>query len=194
MIALVMCGGKGSRMSAPEEKLLLKYKKPVIEHVLSALDDSKIFSKIVCVTSNNAPKTHQFVIKLGFEVMETKGLGYSEDLGDALVKLSEPVFVISGDMPLLDPSVIHKIVDLADPKNIWTSIVIRKKFLLSLGIDSEFFVTINGEDCAYSGISIVNPEKIHRGKPVDESYIIFDDKRIALNLNTKKDYDLLCAA
>jgi len=31
-------------------------------------------------------------------------------------------------------------------------------------------------------------------KPVEESYIILDDKRIAFNLNTKEDYDLLCAS
>ncbi len=192
MIALVMCGGKGSRMESSEEKLLLKYKKPIIEHVLNALENSKIFSKIICVTSNNAPKTRQFVTKLGFEIMETKGRGYSEDLSEILAKFSETVFVISGDMPLLEPTTINKIIELVDPKNIWNSIMVKKKLLTSLGIDTEFFVTIKGEDYAYTGISIVDPTKIHSGKPVDESFIIFDDKRVAMNLNTKKDYDLLC--
>lgn len=192
MIALVMCGGKGSRMKSSEEKLLLKYKKPVIEHVLSALEISKSFSKIICVTSNNAPKTRQFVIKLGFETMETQGRGYSEDLSEILAKFSEPVFVVSGDMPLLEPTVINKIIELADPKNTWNSVMVKKKFLTSLGTDTKFFVTIKGEDHAYTGISIVDPTKIHHGKPVDEFFIIFDDKRIAMNLNTKKDYDLLC--
>ena len=37
MIALVMAGGKGTRMNSSEEKLLLEYKKPVIFHVLAAL-------------------------------------------------------------------------------------------------------------------------------------------------------------
>lgn len=192
MIALVMCGGKGSRMKSPEEKLLLKYKKPIIEHVLSALESSKIFSKIFCVTSNNAPKTRQFVTKLGFEIVETQGRGYSEDLSEILAKFSEPVFVVSGDMPLLEPTIINKIVELADPKNIWNSVMVKKKFLTSLGTDTEFFVTIKGEDYAYTGISIIDPTKIHHGKSIDESFIIFDDKRIATNLNTKKDYDLLC--
>ena len=54
MIGLVMCGGKGTRMGSSEEKLLLKYKKPIIEHVLNAFENSKIFSRIVCVTSKNA--------------------------------------------------------------------------------------------------------------------------------------------
>ena len=29
---------------------------------------------------------------------------------------------------------------------------------------------------------------------IEENYVILDDKRIALNLNTKQDYDLLSAA
>lgn len=192
MIALVMCGGKGSRMESSEEKLLLKYKKPIIEHVLNALENSKLFSKIICVTSNNAPKTRQFVTKLGFEIMETEGHGYSEDLSKILAKFSEPVFVVSGDMPLLEPIIINKIIELADTKNVWNSIMVKKKLLTSLGIDTEFFITIKGEEYAYTGISLVDPTKIHLGKPVDESFIIFDDKRVAVNLNTKKDYDLLC--
>ncbi len=194
MIALVMCGGKGSRMESSEEKLLLKYKKPIIEHVLNALEQSHFFSKIICITSNNAPKTRQFVTKLGFEIMETEGHGYSEDLSKILAKFVEPVFVVSGDMPLLDPAAISKIMELVDSKNIWNSIIVRKNFLTSLGIDAEFFITINGEDYAYTGISVIDPTKIHLGKPVDEFFIIFDDKRVAMNLNTKKDYDLLCTA
>ncbi|MEK6956471.1 MAG: 5-deoxyadenosylcobinamide phosphate nucleotidyltransferase, partial [Thermoproteota archaeon] len=34
MIGLVMAGGKGCRMNLLEEKLLLKYKKPVVLHVV----------------------------------------------------------------------------------------------------------------------------------------------------------------
>ena len=52
----------------------------------------------------------------------------------------------------------------------------------------------NKKQYSYCGISIINPTKLTDTKPVDESYIIFDDKRIALNLNTKEDYDLLCAS
>ena len=52
-----MCGGKGTRMNLPPEKLLLKYKNPVIQHVINALQESGCFSKIIGATSSNAPKT-----------------------------------------------------------------------------------------------------------------------------------------
>lgn len=192
MIGLVMCGGKGTRMKLPEEKLLLKYKKPLIEHVITALEDSGLFSKIVCVTSNNAPKTRKFVSGLGVDVLETRGSGYSTDLGESLSKFDEPVFVTSGDMPLLDAEIIKKIMALVNAGDAWTSILVRRSFLDSLGLEAEFFIDYMGEDCAYTGISIVDPTKAQNMQPVTESYVVLDDKRIAANLNTKKDYDLVC--
>ena len=192
MIGLVMCGGKGTRMESPEEKLLLKYKKPIIEHVLNAFKNSGVFSKVVCVTSNNAPKTHKFVSDLGTDIIKTKGSGYVNDLNYALNKFDELIFVASGDMPFLDSEVIQKIMKLVNENNEWTSILVTKKFLQSLGLEAEFFVNYNNEECAYTGISVVEPTKIKNMQHVSESYIIFDDKRVAVNLNTKKDYDLIC--
>ena len=187
-----MCGGKGTRMNSSEEKLLLKYKKPIIEHVLNAFKNSGIFSKIVCVTSNNAPKTHKFVSGLGIDILETKGSGYVNDLNESLIKFDELIFVASGDMPLLDSEIIQKIMKLVNEKNAWTSILVRKNFLQSLGLEAEFFVNYNNEECTYTGISIVDPNQIKNMQYVPESYIILDDKRVAANLNTKKDYDLIC--
>ena len=46
MIGLVMAGGKGTRMNLDNEKLLLKYRKPIILHVVDSLKDSNCFSKI----------------------------------------------------------------------------------------------------------------------------------------------------
>ncbi|MDE1769859.1 MAG: NTP transferase domain-containing protein [Thaumarchaeota archaeon] len=194
MIGLVMCGGKGTRMKSSEEKLLLKYKKPIIEHVLNAFKNSGIFSKIVCVTSNNAPKTHKFVSDLGIDILETKGSGYVNDLNEALIKFDELIFVASGDMPLLDSEIIQKIIKLVDEKNVWTSILVRKNFLQSLGLDAEFFVNWNDEECAYTGISVVDPRQIKNMQHVPESYVILDDKRVGVNLNTQKDFDLICTA
>lgn len=193
MMGLVMCGGKGTRMRSSEEKLLLRYKKPLIEHVLNALQNSKIFSNIVCVTSNNAPKTREFISSLGVDILETRGAGYSTDLGESLSKFEEIIFVVSGDMPLFDSEIIKKIIGLVNEENAWTSILVRKTFLLSLGLDAEFFVNYNNEECAYTGISIIDPQRIKNMETVKESYVVLDDKRIAVNLNTKKDYDLICA-
>ncbi len=46
-------------------------------------------------------------------------------------------------------------------------------------------------ECVYTGISIINADKIKDSNLVNEDYVILDDERIAFNLNTKEDYELL---
>ena len=194
MIGLVMCGGKGTRMELAHEKLLLKYRKPIIQHVISALDESGCFSKIICATSCNAPKTSKFVKDLGMSTVETKGEGYVEDLNEVLKNFDDNVFVVSGDLALLDSEIIQKIVNDFENRQSWTSVLVSKKFLDLIGVKPEYLVNYNEKEYAFTGISIVNPRTIVGMKHVQESYIVIDDKRIAINLNTKSDYDLLGAA
>jgi len=194
MIGLVMCGGRGTRMESAQEKLLIKYRKPIIQHVISALDESGCFSKIICATSCNAPKTSKFVKDLGISTVETRGVGYVEDLNEALKSFDDNVFVVSGDLALLDSEIVQKIVNALEDRKSWTSVLVSKKFLDLIGIKPEYLVNYNGKECAFTGISIVNPKAIVGMEPVQESYIVIDDKRIAINLNTKSDYELLGAA
>jgi adenosylcobinamide-phosphate guanylyltransferase len=193
MIGLVMCGGKGTRMNLAKEKLLLQYKNPIIQHVINALQKSGCFSKIFGATSPNSPKTQEFLQNLGISIIETKGSGYVNDLNQILHRLREPVFVISGDMPLLDAKIIKKIVQLVDTKNTWTTVLLSKRFLDSFDMKTEYLLIYNKKEYTYSGISVVNPINLPGITPVKESYVILDDKRIALNLNTKQDFDLLSA-
>jgi adenosylcobinamide-phosphate guanylyltransferase len=189
-----MCGGKGTRMRANQEKLLLKYKDPIIHHVISAMQNSSCFTKIVAATSHNAPRTWEFLTNLGVTTMDTAGRGYVHDLNQTLLNFDEPVFVTSGDMPLIDAEIIKKIIQLADTNKTWTTILISKDFLDSLHLKPEYTVIYEKKQYSYSGISIVNPNNLTKLKSVEESYVILDDKRIAFNLNTQEDYALLGTA
>ena len=191
MIGLVMAGGKGTRMNLNDEKLLLKYKKPIILHVIDSLKDSNCFSKIFALTSSNSPKTKNFLQENNVEIINTNGIGYVEDLNFILQSTNDSVLVTSGDLPLLDQDIIKKIVKHHDPKKIWTSILVTNKFLTMLGLESDYSIQYNDQTCNYTGISIINANKINSSKNLDENYIVIDDKRIAFNLNTKQDYELL---
>lgn len=193
MICLVMCGGRGTRMNLPQEKLLLKYKYPIVEHVLLAVEESACFSKIIAATSPNAPRTKEFLTNMGISTMDTAGKGYVYDLNQLLFNFDDQVFVVSADLPLLDKEIIQKIVNLADVTNTWTTVLISKEFLDSINQKAEYTVIYQKAQFSYSGISIVDPKKLTKMKPVEESYIILDDRRIALNINRKEEYDLLCA-
>jgi len=186
-----MAGGKGTRMNLDNEKLLLEYKKPIILQVIDSLKNSNCFSKILAITSSNSPKTKKLLQENNIEIFDSSGIGYVNDLNSILKTLDDDVLVTSGDLPLLDEEIIKKIVQQYDPKKIWTSIIVTSKFLTSIGIKSEYSVNFLNQKCHYSGISLINSNKITSLENLDEDYIVIDDKRIAFNLNTKQDYDLL---
>ena len=189
-----MAGGKGTRMNLDDEKLLLQYKKPIILHVVDSLKNSSCFSKIIAVTSPNSPKTKKLLQENNIEIFDTSGLGYVKDLNSVLQTFNDLVFVTSGDLPLLDAQVIQTIVKQPDSKKIWTSILVTEKLLSSIGTTSEYSIIHNNQKCNFTGISIIDSQKINSIENIEENYVILDDKRIALNLNTKQDYDLLSAA
>ncbi|MDH5431733.1 MAG: NTP transferase domain-containing protein [Nitrosopumilus sp.] len=194
MIGIIMAGGKGTRMNLDSEKLLLKYKKPMILHVVDSLKNSNSFSKILAVTSCNSPKTKKLLEENNIETFDTPGIGYVEDLNLALTSIHDDVLVTSGDLPLLDKEIIQKIIGEFDPKKTWTSILVTNEFLISLGLESDYSIIFDDKKCHYTGISLINSEMISSLKNLDEDYVIIDDKRIAFNLNSKQDYDLLSAA
>ena len=194
MIGLVMAGGKGTRMNLDGEKLLLKCKKPVILDVIDSLKSSKSFSKILAVTSCNSPQTRKLLEENNVETFDTSGAGYVEDLNAALRTINDHVLVVSGDLPLLDKEIIQTIVSRFDPDKIWTSILVTDKFLRSIGLESDYSVDFDGQRCHYSGVSLVNSEKVSSLENLTENYVVIDDKRIAFNLNSKQDYDLLGTA
>ena len=189
MIGLIMAGGRGTRMHSNEEKLLLNYKKPVILHVVDALQQSNCFSKIVALTSPNSPKTENILKETGIDIISSRGESFVSDLNEMLQQLDEMVFVTSGDLPLLDSQIVKTILDHHEAEQTWTSIVTTLPFQKTLGIKSDCI--IENHDYVQTGISIVDAKKITNLDPVEEKFLVIDDKRIGLNLNTKDDYNLL---
>ena len=194
MIGLVMEGGRGSRMEFPSpEKLLLEYEKPIVFRVIDSLNNSQCFSKVFAATSQNSPDTKFELERIGVETLDTQGNGYVNDLNFLLQKMDGFVFVVSGDLPLLDEEIIQKLVEF-NSESVWTSFLVSKKFLNSLSLESNLLLKCDGVECVHTGISIVNADKIKNLNSVNEDYVILDDKRIAFNLNTKEDYELLSSS
>ncbi len=191
MIGLVMAGGKGTRMKSNEEKLLLPYKQPLILHVIDALKNSNCFEKIIAATSPNSPQTKNILVENNITIIETSGEGFVTDLNNILKQLDDFVLVSSGDLPLLDGDIIKQIIDNVNHDKTWTSIVTTKSFQNSLNLEPECISTLNDEDYAHTGISIVNASKISNLDTIEEDYLIIDDKRVCFNINTKNEYDLL---
>ncbi len=90
--ALVMAGGKGTRMQLAEEKPLIKVcGKPVIEYVIAALRCAKKIDSIIVAVTSCTPKTAKFLSQFPVKIIETPGKDYVSDMGYA-VKISSLEF------------------------------------------------------------------------------------------------------
>ncbi len=111
--ALVMAGGKGTRMQIAEEKPLIEVcGKPVIEYVLTALKNAKKIDSIIVATTNCTPKTAKLMNQHGIQVIQTPGRDYVSDMGYAVQTLKLGVFLaIAADLPLVQSEMLDAIVE-----------------------------------------------------------------------------------
>ncbi|MCX8203719.1 MAG: NTP transferase domain-containing protein, partial [Nitrososphaeria archaeon] len=87
-VGLLMAGGRGTRMGGAVEKPLVELGgKRLVEHVLDRLAAVRRLRGVVCVTSRFAPRTTEFLKRMGHEVIVAPGEGYLEDLKFALSAL-----------------------------------------------------------------------------------------------------------
>jgi adenosylcobinamide-phosphate guanylyltransferase len=79
--ALIMAGGKGTRMKSKKEKpLILIEGKPMIKSVIQALNDTEKIDNIIVATTKYTPKTEEYVKDKGIKIIRTPGEGYISDL------------------------------------------------------------------------------------------------------------------
>jgi len=75
--ALIMAGGKGTRMGLPGEKPLLPFLgNPLIDWVAEAVSSAKKVSEFYVVTSANTLETEEHCQGKGWKVLRTDAKGY----------------------------------------------------------------------------------------------------------------------
>jgi adenosylcobinamide-phosphate guanylyltransferase len=188
MDALIMAGGKGTRLNLAIEKPLLPIlKKPMIDYVIEALLKSNI-NNIYIAVSKNTSKTEEYLAKKyddkNIHLIKTLGIDYVHDLNECIVYFSEPFMVLSCDIPTIKSKTINKII------NQYHSIKSKITNLESLcvAIEKDAYpgnpsIVLNGY--VPLGINILSPKY---GEQREELYII--DEPI-LNINTLEDRNLV---
>lgn len=201
--AVVMCGGRASRMQQQQqqgegiEKPLLKVDGvAMVERIISALASSNRFDRILAAVSPNTPKTKEFLKSKGIETIETAGEGYSKDLSRLLSKLKpQKVIIVPGDIPLLNSQIVNEILNTVDndhddrqeEQEPAISIVLEKGFVEGIGVKPS--IVLMNQYC-HSGITIFNTMIVVSTKPVKERYFVMNRREIALNVNTKEELEL----
>lgn len=184
--ALVMAGGKGARMTLQEEKPLLKVGgKPVIEHVLVALENAKKVKAIVVAVSEYTPKTAGHVAKLQVTVIKTPGKEYVSDMGYAVKTLKlGTVLAVAADLPLITGEIIDGIVKRYERcgKPALT-VVVPMATKEKLGLGGEYAFEVEGKLVVPAGINLVDGRRISE-EELDEEICVVDKAEVAVNINT----------
>jgi adenosylcobinamide-phosphate guanylyltransferase len=184
--ALVMAGGKGTRMALSEEKPLLRVGgKPVIEHVITALKNAKKISSVVVAVSDYTPKTAKAMLQFSVSVIKTPGKEYVSDMGYAVRTLGlQTVLAICADLPLITADVIDAIVECYErcgkPA---LSVVVPMETKTRLGLSGKYGFELNGTRVVPAGINVIDGRRIDEEELEEELYV-FDRKEVALNINT----------
>lgn len=185
--ALVMAGGKGSRMNFDGEKPLIKINnQPMVMYVINALNKSKKIKDIIVATSKNTPKTDEFLKKQGIKTILTPGKNYVDDLQYIIsnFKLEDVLITITADLPLIKSDIIDQVIEKYEKSS---------KPAMSVMIPVDFFKkydlnpTSVFENLVPSGLNILRSIN----KTQDEEVLILEKIELAVNINTCEDINLL---
>ncbi|MDO5860860.1 NTP transferase domain-containing protein [Methanobrevibacter sp.] len=183
--AILMAGGRGTRLEVPCEKPLFKLcNKPLIKYVIDNLNSSKLVDKIVIAVSPNTPETTEYLksLKGDFEIFDTSGKDYLTDLSFILdyfeKQSSEDILLfINADLPFISTETIDCVLKyyFKSGKDALSTLVPVEIFKeLGLNYSYEF----NGN--VPSGLNVLRSVNIVQ----DEDQLIIPKKELALNINT----------
>lgn len=193
MDALVMAGGKGSRLNRGEKPLVRLFGRPLIEYVVSCLTDSLAVSegRILVATTNNVPLTSRWAREKELEVVETAGKGFVPDMVEAVKQagVKEPILVIMADLPLVTPDLIDQIIEIYDQRpepalSTHTPLHLHTR----MGRRPDTLFNYQGQLIVPSGINILEGANIRDEQ--EDYHLIMERIELALNVNVAEDLKL----
>lgn len=181
--ALIMAGGKGSRMESSLEKPLIPIKgKPMIEMVIQALQGAEKINDILAATSQYTPKTEKYLKERGIKRIKSPGRGYVADLEYVISKLGPDLVLltITADLPLIKSSTLDYVLEEYEKCG---------KPAMCVAVHPEIFRRYNlkpsweFEGVIPSGLNILRSIN----KQQEEEVLILNEIELALNVNSLED-------
>jgi len=189
LTALVMAGGRGSRMKLRVEKPLLRIVgRPMIERVINVLKASKSVGEIIVAVSRYTPRTAERVKMLSVKTVETPGEGYVADMQYAIKKLRlGKVLVVAADLPSITSSIIEQVAKCYEGSSKPAiSVMCPIEVFERLGLRPEYEYKVGGRVAAPVGLNVIDGARIDESK-MDEEILVLDDQWLAMNVNTVQD-------
>ncbi len=190
MDALVMAGGRGSRLKMGEKPLVTLFGRPIIDYVTSALQDSSV-ERIFLAVTDNVPKTRMWAEQRDLKVVDTPGRGFVPDMIFAVEKVdvTDPILIIMADLPLITPDLIDEILEIYEERPepaLSTHTPLSLHSLLGRRPDSLF--NYQGQLIVPSGINVLDGADIE--KEQEDYHLVLERMELAVNVNVVEDLKL----
>lgn len=209
MDALLMCGGRGTRLAADVEKPLFEIAdRPMIDRVLTALAGSAV-ERVVPVVSPHVPNTRAYLAdRSGVDrLVETPGEGYVADIQTALAddRVEPPVLTVVADLPLLASDLVDLGLGHYDGRDL--TVLVPTALKRTLDVSADTTRGHGGHELAATGLNIVG--EVDERDPTDisvpgdsgrmehtativgddetEVLLVSYDARLAVNVNRLED-------
>lgn len=186
MLALIVAGGRGTRLNRGEKPLLRICDRPMIAYITDAFYAAGM--EPVALLSPSVPQTANWCRANGITTFRATGAGYVEDIIECIqtLELAEPVMTSVSDIPCVTPAIITTVLDAyrkagTDACSVW----VPAAFSLERGTVPAYVQQIEGVDAVPCGLNILHGAKI--GREQEEVSILMDSPRLAVNVNTPED-------
>jgi adenosylcobinamide-phosphate guanylyltransferase len=177
MIAVIMAGGKSTRMGKKIEKPILRLgKETLLDRSVKAVKESRATDFLVATTPST-PKTTKFAIKRGYAVLEAPGLDYHDDVYFLLDRIG-PYVSLNVDIPFITPEAINQLISKSKKESI-ACVLPREKVSYPVDDDSVGDGR-DGKPYVWIGLNHVTPSK-------ETDLLVMEDERLAININTPLD-------
>lgn len=191
MDALVMAGGRGSRLKMGEKPLVSLFGRPLIDYVVLALEESLV-DRIFISTTENVPSTRKWAEDRDLYVLETGSYGYVPDMIEAVIKsgVKEPIMVIMADLPLVTPEIIDQVIEVYKKRrepalSTHTPLSLHSR----LGRRPDSLFNYRGQLIVPAGINVLKGAEIE--KEQEDFHLIMERMELAVNVNVPEDL-MLC--
>ncbi|PKL60248.1 MAG: 5-deoxyadenosylcobinamide phosphate nucleotidyltransferase [Methanomicrobiales archaeon HGW-Methanomicrobiales-4] len=183
-----MAGGRGTRLQMGEKGLVRLCDRPLIEYVLTALEEAGL--EPIVVTTPKTPYTANFCRARGIEQICTEGAGYIEDVTEVVTIIGEekPVLIVCADIPGIRVEHLTYILSLyesgsADACSVW----VPARYISQRGGEVRYSQDIEGVRAVPAGLNIIHGSKIPAQQT--EIPILIDDPALAFNINTPSELE-----
>ena len=180
MIAIILAGGKSSRMGWHRggEKAVTKIDgKRLIDLVVESVSKSKV-SDFFLAISDNTPETEAYCKHVRYKTVATPGAGYHEDL-QYLLQCYPEFISVACDIPFLRTEHINAMLDAFSSHRTSITGAVPREIVPKKVIPSYTFEH-GGKELVSCGINVVTSSK-------DTIPFVFNDPLLGINVNTRDD-------